>query len=190
VNLSQAWASLVQQWRQNVRLRLGGWVILGIVLVYGLMGMTDVRKEYQAEYDQLAERLERLHALSQERQWPERMDQARALRVQMEGRLWRAESQGLAQATIQTWLDSRLKRIGMNEARVRVGDALPLKEIPGVWSVSTQVDGRFSPNQVLNLLKLVETSPQALVVERLEMVSGRRNIFNLGFKAYFLGAKQ
>lgn len=87
-------SGVLNEWHRNPRFRLGGWLILFIVLAYILMLLSDWEKNFLAEYQESADRLGRLELLSLQKEWIERADAAKAVAVQMEGRFWKANSRG------------------------------------------------------------------------------------------------
>ena len=178
-------SSLLLEWRQSSWIRLGGWLIIAIILTYGLLLLSDWEDTLKAEYSDMAGRVGRLEALTAQSDWSVRAKSARALRVQMEGRLWRAESRGLAHAMVQTWLDTLLKKVQIVELRIHVDPAVDVSGHDGVWQVTAKVEGKFDSRKLADLLYAIETHPQLATVEQMDVFLQRNRHFTLVLKTYF-----
>jgi hypothetical protein len=107
--------------------------------------------------------------LSDSDTWRQRRAETELLRVQAEGRLWEAESDGLAQANFQAWILEQANHAGMGQLDIRtsinpnVNNPLKLRQL------TAQVTGRFEPNGLLTLLRSISSNDRLLVVNRLEV---------------------
>lgn len=107
--------------------------------------------------------------LSDSDTWRQRRAETELLRVQAEGRLWEAESDGLAQANFQAWILEQANHAGMGQLDIRtsinpnVNNPLKLRQL------TAQVTGRFEPNGLLALLRSISSNDRLLVVNRLEV---------------------
>ncbi|MEN9460212.1 MAG: hypothetical protein RIS84_232 [Pseudomonadota bacterium] len=181
---------LLEELRNNTRLRLGIWLILAIVLGYSLLVMDDYRKQLATEHQTLAERLDKLETLVKQTVWTERATAAHALQVQVESKLWVANSKGLAQANVQAWLDSQLKVLKVAEPRLKVEAAVENSQHRNLWQVSGQIDGIFTPASMEQFLLNIATHPQWILVERLEIRQGQPSRFTMVVTAYFQAPQQ
>lgn len=179
------WEPLVAEWRRNARLRLGSAVVALILAGYGLLALSDQIKPMQVEHQRLRQQLAGIRVLAEQRFWEERLNAARALRVQLESRLWRADNRGLAHADVQNWLNAQLKAVKIAPTRVQVEPAREASEHPGLWEVTVRVEGPLTLDSLRDLLRAIEGEARLTVVERLEALAGRPPRFVLGFKAYF-----
>lgn len=185
---SEGLASLRAQWQESALLRLGGWVILCILIVYGLALLSDYRSQIGSEYAKAEEKIARLHAIARQVEWPRRAQQARAKRSLQEKQLWVVENRGLASAAIQSWLNEALRKSGVGSGRIQVETARDVAGFDRLWQVRAQVKGVFENSAVIDLLNNIENNPKITVVESLDVVPGRRNTFSLEIKAFFLPA--
>jgi len=178
--LSSAYAEI----RANTRLRLGVWAIAFILgwQVFGVLD--DYLGKLQAEYRSEQIGYARLRAAADEDYWQGRAEEARRRRVSFEQRLWAADSKGFAQAAVQTWLGSELRKAGMPEARIdaRVDEERAIK---GVWRVTANVEGEGDWARVAPLLAAVEANEHTTSVERFELRQAGRWRFRLSIAAYF-----
>jgi hypothetical protein len=114
-------------------------------------------------------RLGTIEHLSDSDTWRQRRAETDLLRVQAEGRLWEAESDGLAQANFQAWILEQATHAGMGQLDIRTSinsnasNALKLRQL------TAQVTGRFEPNALLALLRSIASNDRLLVVNRLDV---------------------
>ncbi len=101
--------------------------------------------------------------------WHQRRSETDLLRVQMEGRLWEAETDGLAQANFQTWLIDEAARAGIGQIEIHTSinstTANPLK----LRQLTAQLTGRFEAVAFFKLLQAIAGHNRLLVVDRLEI---------------------
>lgn len=179
------WEIAVGEWRRNTRLRLGA-ALAGLILAgYGVLTLSDLEPSLRAEHQRLRQQLAVAENLATQNYWGERRDAAKAVRVQLESRLWSATSRGLAQADVQTWLNAQLKAAQFGETRTQVEQAREVEGQPGLWQVTARVEGSFAANGLLVLLRAIETHERLTVVEQLEALDGRQARFQLLVTAYF-----
>ncbi len=164
---------LRQQWRQSPILRYGALGVVAVVLLYGYLVMSDARTAAIAETERLAERLGRLEALQGEQVWTQRADRARQLRVRIESRLWEADTPGIAQAELQSWLRRQAAQSGMPNPQLSLGEPDAVEGVPGLVAVSAQLEGQFSPDVLRGLLERIETHERHIAIQRLEVRGNR-----------------
>src|SRR5207248_11789367 len=101
--------------------------------------------------------------------WRQRRAERDSLRVQAEGRLWEAESDGLAQANFQAWILEQANHAGMGQLDIRTSinsnASNPLK----LRQLTAQVTGRFEAIGLFALLRSIASYDRLLVVNRLEV---------------------
>ena len=178
--------SLRAQWRESAPLRLGSWLILFILIGYGLTLLSDYRSRLGEQYAEAEARIARLQGITQETEWPKRAQEANERRKVLEKQLWHAENHGLASAAMQSWLNEALRKSEIEEGRIQVKTAREVDGFAQLMQVRAQVKGVFEDGAIIDLIKDVETNHQLTVVESLDVMPGRRNIFDLEIKAFFL----
>jgi hypothetical protein len=182
---NQQLTNFLAEWHQNPRLRLGGWLILVIVMIYGFLLLSDWEQKIQGDYRNLSERLARLEFLARQKEWTERADAAKAVSVQLEGRFWKAETRGLAQAKTQIWIDDLFKKKGIAGSRIQVEPARDMTGYEGIWQTAVRAEGDFEPRKFAELLYAIEVRHEIVKIEQLDIVHHNRPRFYLVLKAYF-----
>jgi hypothetical protein len=101
--------------------------------------------------------------------WRQRRAETDLLRLQAEGRLWEAETDGLAQANFQAWLLEQTNRAGLAQTEIHTSinsnASNPLK----LRQLTAQVSGRFEPAGLFTLLQAIATHERLLIIHRLEI---------------------
>jgi hypothetical protein len=176
-------ATLISEFQANARLRIGFWLIMAIVLSYPLLWLDDYRQKLAEDHAQAVQQLQRVQNISAQDAWNEKAKQAKALRVQLEDKLWQAGSKGLAQATIQSWLQQQFALVKIEQPRITVEAAQDMQTHEGIWRVSAKCEGQFEAKNFDALLAVFARHPQWVVVERLDILNNKR--FTLYLNAYF-----
>jgi hypothetical protein len=101
--------------------------------------------------------------------WRQRRAESDLLRVQAEGRLWEAESDGLAQANFQAWILEQANNAGMGQLDIRTSINSNANNPLKLRQLTAQVTGRFEANGLFALLRSIAGYDRLLVVNRLEV---------------------
>ena len=170
---------LLSQLRENPRLRWGLWSIAAILWLYGILLMRDALQENTVQYESALKRAVALQAKGGEKAWLERAEQARLLRVELDGRLWRAATPGLAQAAFQDWLNQSLLQAAIARPAITLaesgggekeaGDAAAAGMPEGIWPVKAKLEFDFDPKTFLALTRRLAENPQKVAVESLSI---------------------
>ena len=174
---------------QNARLRWGVWLILAVLLVYGILVQSDRLAAARDDYAGESGRLARAEILLRQRDWPERLAAEREAHQQLRSTFWQAETEGLAQAKLQAVLTRVIEDLDLRKPLLRPGTSQPLPDLPEVWRVQTRLDASYRPGIELRLLHALATHPKKLVVDRLDLVRRERHDSRLMLilSAYFVG---
>ena len=165
--------------KDNPRLRLGLWLVVGIIWLYGVLLLRDEVRLATSEYEASAKKVARIEALSRQTEWMARAEPVQALQIELESRLWREGTIGLAQATFQDWLNQAVLQSGVNRAAVTVAaqeentpeKSTTVKSDSGfdreLWKVSAKVGFDFIPKSLYALLGRLEGHDKQIIVESL-----------------------
>ena len=189
--LSQALRLLAAELAGNARLRLGVWLILGIVLCYLLLAQSERVAAIHDEYAAEAGRLAKAETLLARQDWPELLDAERRIHEGLEAAFWKAETEGLAQAKLQGALSRAVEGLELRTPRIRSGVSQPVPDLPGIWRMQTRLDAAYRPGVELRLLHALATHPKKMIVERLDLRPRRRqdSYLTLILSAYFVGVE-
>lgn len=163
------WSRLREQWREQPRLRLAGWMILALLVVHLLLLGNDWREARRQAFEESARRLAQMRALAAQEHWPDRAVQAEDVRSALRMRLWQAQNPSLARADVQAWLDVQTKQSGLQEARISVLPPLDFDKEGVGARVQAQVRGRFEPKSFGQLLHALETAEHWVSIDALEL---------------------
>lgn len=174
-------SGLKQQLGTNSRLRLGLALIAGIFWLYGVLELRDRLDAAASAYRAAAHKAARSEAAGSEKEWPERAEEASILRSQLEGRLWRAATVGLAQASFQDWLNSAAQQAQLPRPNLSTSTEIPETSDTGTGDdtmqhpsfpadlikVKAKLEFDFNPKTFNDLMLLTATHDRKIIVESL-----------------------
>ena len=178
-------ARVRSEFTENARARGGAWLILGLMLIYGLLVQSDRLQDAYAAYAEEARRLARSETL-RGGDWTRLLAAEREANRALTGAFWRAETEGEAQARLQAVLTAMTKGLDLRRLRIRSGVNQEVPELPGVWQVQSSLDCHYRPGAELQIVHRLATHPKKLVVERLD-VDRRALRMTLIVSASFMG---
>jgi hypothetical protein len=195
---SFSFTALRAEFKANPRLRLGFWVILGILWGYSLLLLRDELHQAADEHLELARKVARAQAFAGQTEWEKRIEPAQALQLELESRLWRAGTLGLAQAAVQDWLSQSVQQAGLTRpatsvaAQEEVTSDKSATEAQGkglatadLWKVSAKLSFDFSPQKFYNLMGRLYGTDKQVVVESLSIRGAPVPRAEMVLSAYF-----
>ncbi len=175
---------LISELRNNTRLRLGVWFIIGLLFSYSIMLLNDYQIKKQQSYNAVVERLSQLKTIANQSQWTDRAIEIQQVREQSQSKLWQANTKGLAQATFQQWL--RIVSKQMDIKRLQVDPALDIPKYTDMWQVTAKLRGQFDKQSLIELLLKIATHPSIVVTEMLDVYESKDQLkFVIILKSYF-----
>lgn len=188
LGVAAAWLS---ELRGNRRALAGLLLILVIVAGDGFVLLRSATAEKHAEHARELTRLQRVIAVGQEHDWPRRAAASRALRAQLEGRLWTADSDGIARADLQDWLTTVARDVGLSTIEVRIELAAPKSLPPDMRQVTATITAQPDEPALIKLLDRIAQAPHVAVVERLSVKQRPSPYLEMVLTAYArIGAKK
>lgn len=156
--------------KNSIRLRLGLALVVAVLWLNGVLSLRDALTEEARRTAQLAGQINRARQYAAQTEWPERAKQAQIAKVELEGRLWRSGTPGLAQAAFQDWLTQNLKRAEVGRPDVTmVPDAGGGKAGEGtdLWKIKAKLAFDFSPRSFESLMGQLVNHERQIVIEQL-----------------------
>lgn len=184
--LKAAWERVRSELAANLRLRLGAWAVAFIVLFYAVLVQGDRVGAAYDEYADGADRFARAERLRGQGEWSELLAAEQERNEQLSALFWEAETQGLAEASLQAALQELLRPLEFRNMRIQSGVSQPVPDVPGLWQIQAQVNAGYRQGAELQLLHKIATHPRKLVVNRLDLVPQNRRLL-LIVSAYFTG---
>lgn len=165
--------------KNNPRLLFGGWAILLILWLYGLLEMND-RLEYETQrYNDLVSKVKHVQGSSAKKDWLKRQEEARKLLSEVEVAMWSESTPGLAQAASSDWLAQAAQEVGIQNTQItaafqesRTAGVAMENELDGnltIWKVSTKLISEFNPAAYYRLLDKVTNNEKKLKIESLKI---------------------
>ncbi|MCY3814657.1 MAG: hypothetical protein OXH15_22995 [Gammaproteobacteria bacterium] len=185
-----AWRNAVSRLRTELeakpRVRLGAWVVIGLLLVFGLTIQSDRLAEATAAYADESRLLAGAQTALERKDWPELLAAEQSIHGELAARFWQAETEGLAQAQLQQALRDVAERLDLRDTRILASLTRAVPDIPGVCQVQARFRSTYRRGDELRLLYALATFERKLVADRLEL-SRRNSAVSVMVSAYFIG---
>jgi len=183
--------SLLDHLASQPRLRWGLWLILGIIWLNLDLSLRDQVKARTATFQQTERNLARTQNQATQSEWLERAETARLAKVALEETLWKAGTQGLAQAEFQDWLNRQFTSAGIPRPNIHVSLFNPEQEstasMPGdLWRVGAKLQFDFDPKSLTDVLRRIASNKQRIVVESITVRQQPTPRVEAQLSAYFL----
>lgn len=196
MDFTQSANNFLAELKANPRLRWGLWGIVGVCWLYGILELRDDIQIKGDTYRALSKKTARIKEVATQEEWFSRLKEAQALRINMENRLWRENTIGLAQATFHDWLNQLGQQANLAKVQLAVaaqeGEAGGGKDQSGadstfgLWKVSAKLSFDFNPQSFYPLLTSMATHEKKLVMESLTIRSAPSPRADLLLVAYYL----
>jgi hypothetical protein len=139
------------------------------IVASGLIILDSADSRLSAELAEQQQRLARIDHLGTSELWYQRRTDTDAVRVQAEGRLWEAETDGLAQANFQTWVIDVAARAGIGQIEIHTSINQTVNNPLKLRQLTAQISGRFEAGAMFKLLQAIAGHNRLLIVNRLEI---------------------
>jgi hypothetical protein len=155
--------------RGNRRAALGLMAVLALIAAFGILSLRDATERMRLRYAQELQHLQRVAAVAEERDWPQREAASARLRQTLEARLWTAESDGIARADIQDWISGVGREIGLPLLDIRLELTKPTGLPADMRQITATITARPAEPAVIALLDHVARAPHLIAVDRLNL---------------------
>lgn len=157
----------VAELKASVRLRIGLALVVSVLWLNGLLSLREQVDEAVKRHGQLAGQLNRTRQYAAQTDWPERAKQAQMAQVELEGRLWRSGTPGLAQAAFQDWLDENLGKAGVTRQEIVLIQDGANKADEDLWKIKAKLSVDFTPQGFNALMQRLASADRQVIVEKL-----------------------
>ena len=131
-------------------------------------------------------RLLQVQRTAGQKEWLPWAEQARQQLEAFNQQLWQAETKGIAQATLQAWLNQHVLQNNIDDARLEVEKVQENSLYPGYWQVAAKINGLFEVQKLEALLKTLDDERRNIIVQQLDVKKwGRSPRFTLILYAWF-----
>lgn len=174
--------NLLNQLRNNPRLRWGVALIIGIFWLYGILLLRETLQEQEQQHRAAAQSVSRLRAQLAQPEWTARVVPAKTMAVQLEGRLWQAPTSGLAQAAFQDWLNTAMLQTGVTRPMITVtvideavanapdqSEASDTTTPADLWKIKAKLGFDFSAPALLDFMSRIENHEKQIIVGTLNV---------------------
>jgi hypothetical protein len=187
--LASAWAEAQAQVRSNPRLRMGLWLVLGMLWVSALLNVSDWITAESSRTRTTALELDRLRSLAAQSGWEQRVEEASQQLSLLQGMTWAEPERGLAEAAMQDWVTALAAKAGitLREHSLLPGDATDKRAdgaasgkraaggpLPGYALLRMRLSFELNPKTLSAFLMEISQAQQVVRVERLRVLQSAR----------------
>lgn len=198
--LNQSVKTIFAELKANPRLRWGLWGIAGVLWLYGVLELRDEIQRQSDAYRAINRKIARIQGTATQTEWLARRQDAQSMQLNLENRLWRESTIGLAQATFHDWLSQLTQQADIAKAQLVVAaqdeestggkdaasaDNSGTLAAPGLWKVSAKLAFDFNPQSFYPLLTQLTTQEKKVIIESLVIHSTPTPKAELVLVAYF-----
>lgn len=176
---------VIEQVKENTRLRISLWIVVLIVVSYPLLMLADYNDSLLVELDSKLEKEAKIIRTASEKQWFERATYLENFGKELFEGFGVAESLGTAKAATYQQLSGWAESNGLIEHQIKLEEPVLVDEDNGIYRLSGEINARFEMQSSLVFLHQLESSKTKYVVERIEISQQTRPVFKLVIATYF-----
>jgi hypothetical protein len=170
---ARAIAPWLRKWlHDNLATRRSQLLLVALVFTLAASGLTIIDSIDAKVRRTLADRQDQLAVIEHSGGsdiWRQRRAETDLLRIQAEGRLWEAETDGLAQANFQAWIVDQANRAGMAQLDIRTSINSNANNPLKLRQLSAQITGRFEASGLFALIQAIAKHDRLLIINRIEV---------------------
>lgn len=168
--LAEALAPLVAQVRANRRLAIALALIPLMLWAYLVLSTQTLVDDAGSRLNQRRDEVARLERVANDAAWAQRAKLAEARRNELEGRLWRIETEGLARAEFQDWVLSTARKAGIGRPSATSqrtdGEGTATS---GYRAINVSLSGDFSPDTLQALLGAIANEKRLIIINSMRI---------------------
>ncbi len=172
-------AKFVGEWNVNRRLRVGIYLLIGILWLYAILVLKDFVVAEHASWEAMESKNLRSKATAAAADWPTRAQEIKAALTDLEALLWRDGSVGLSQAAFEERITQSFASASIVVRSIRasaIADTGATPALPDLIQLRARIQADFRPTTFYPWLASMarsksEKSP-SLLVESLTIRSG------------------
>jgi len=180
----------------NERLVLTLFLAAALVWFSALYGLWSATTHARAQLDTAKTSLARLQAEVTGDAWPKRVEDSHALKIQLNNRLWQAQTAGLAEASFDTWLRNHFGKNGAQPQQIQITrspavdrDGLANPALSDVQRMTAKVLAPFDPAAIGRVLADIVEADKIIVVDRMILRAGTNNRLEMDVSTFIRTAE-
>lgn len=166
---------LKQETDANQRLRWGIFLIAAIALFYLSLVLDDVQEKMLTDFSKLTLQKMELVDLEPNSIWRQRVILETRSLDEKETAIWKAESEALIRAQLQSRITDQAKTTDLSTFNMRVGSFQPHGALDDVSVVRLELDAVYTEDKVLDFIEALESNSPLLKMESMSLRIGKKN---------------
>ena len=185
-----AWEVLSTQvrdeWGTNKRLQKITWVSVLLFAVWSWVQLDEWRQSLAADAQAVSLKLQDARLASNEARWPERAAKAVGALENAKNDVWRARTEGEAEARLRDWLEQQARKNGVVIGRVTVSLDVPPRGMD-VYPVRAELQGSYRAGAWQDFLGSLRKHRPKVVLEydEINFANPRRPKYRANITAWF-----
>jgi len=168
--------NLIEQLRVRLyaepALRAAVWILAVLLLLNFIFIIGDWRRESVPQIQQIHDQYRRLEQVLGEADWRARAEAAGAHLEAIQNRFWSAESEGLARAEFQVWLERSAERTRFELLQIELRPIVAVDDLPGWYRMGATLAGSSDPAALVRFLGVLADGDRRVVVDGLNFGGG------------------
>ncbi|PIP78735.1 MAG: hypothetical protein COW84_11145 [Gammaproteobacteria bacterium CG22_combo_CG10-13_8_21_14_all_40_8] len=173
------------EWLSNIRLRIMTYIILVSALFYLSLLLQDKIKQLQTDNARKLQNLSKVIHLKNEPEWLKRSVMMTSIKVEAVSNLRQAQTQGLAGAEIQSYLQRILDSNKLSRSHITLGNAETVDGPINLWKVGVQIQGPYQEQQLLKLLWQLNLDKKLFTIRTLNFTVSKSASYSLFIDYWF-----
>lgn len=186
IDWQEQWQKTKVEWQENRRLQVIVFVALAILVFWIHLQLNHWRVAKQAAAYTAERTYNETQLAAKEKSWIERSKAANEVLAQLNARLWRASSEGEAQALLRDWIDSEARKAGLviTRSTLAIGEAMPGTQLR---PVRADIQGKYVAGAWQQLLLSIRDNKHLITVdyEQLNVTTEKNQLYRLNLTAWF-----
>ena len=186
IDWQEQWQKTKVEWQENRRLQVIVFVALAILVFWIHIQLNHWRVAKQAAAYTAERTYNETQLAAKEKSWVERSKAANEVLAQLNARLWRASSEGEAQALLRDWIDSEARKAGLviTRSTLAIGEAMPGTQLR---PVRADIQGKYVAGAWQQLLLSIRDNKHLITVdyEQLNVTTEKNQLYRLNLTAWF-----
>ena len=182
-------SGILSEFRGSLRLRLGIFLVVVILLVWISLVLGDLKKESLQEIDLTLSELIDMQSVADKSFWQEQLEQQVQLANRSGTTIWQGQSPSQIAASLQSKLYAMASENHILAPEIRTSTHDRIFRDQGLFRLKASIKGHYRGNDVLALLNDIETHSPVIAVEAVSIKTAPRervnNRFDLILVIYF-----
>lgn len=172
------------EWGSNQRLRLITFLSAVLFVVWGHMQLDRWRESAERQAKRSIMELRETNLAVEEKRWPQREKEAVSALEKIQRRLWKANTEGEAQAALRDWLQGQARLSGLEIKQIDIEVGKPGQRL-SITPVRASIRGEYKAGSWQKMIERLGTAVPSVTVEFEQIDITRKPRYRLGLLVWY-----